>query len=141
MKLSEKQLQSDEYQLSRIHPKLGLLKSTTYKKEKCYFPQFNSNGDLIKLTLRYFSEIPEELGKFTNLRSLKLYHYNNSFLPSWIENFKNLEELSISDSNIEYLPIEFYSLTKLQDIHISSTPLKKLDEAIENLKELNYLVV
>ncbi len=66
------------------------------------------------------SELPEDIGQMTTLKSLSLWDNNMTELPTSIGNLQQLEMLSLSDNGIGELPESFAQLQNLKSLYMGS---------------------
>jgi hypothetical protein len=85
------------------------------------------------------TEIPEALGRLTNLCSLDLSNNLLAELPETVSNFTQLQELNLSDNRLSELPEEIAPLSQLQVLDLSGNQLRELPEAIATLTQLQEL--
>jgi Leucine-rich repeat (LRR) protein len=75
------------------------------------------------LTSNRIEQLPESIGKLSNLRKLMLAGNHLINLPQSISKCESLELIRISANNIEEIPISLFELPKLSWIAISGNPL------------------
>lgn len=85
------------------------------------------------------TELPEALGKLTQLQSLNLEKNQLRELPEWLQNLAQLQALKLSDNQLTKLPEWIGSLTQLQALDLSSNQLAALPEALGALTNLQTL--
>lgn len=107
-------------------------------------------------------ELPEEIFRYTNLKSLNLRGLKLTVLPEKISLFKQLTLLDIGKNKIDkippfvckleqleifvahknlfdHLPYCFGNLSKLRYIDLWDTPILDLPESMENIERLEYI--
>ncbi|MES2555388.1 MAG: leucine-rich repeat domain-containing protein [Bacteroidota bacterium] len=105
----------------------------------------NSIGRLTNLEELYlysgkFAEFPAEIGNMTNLKTLVIRSMEMTELPSSIGNLTNLKFLQV-ESRIEELPAEIGKLTQLEELFLWNTNLEILPPEIGQLKQLRNLEI
>jgi len=105
-------------------------------------PMWISNFKQLK-SITSFSErkkiinIPNEIGKNSNLTHIELPHNNITRIPSSLYNLKNLERLNLSDNNLNEIAPEIGNLKKIKIIFLSGNQnLLNIPEEICNLSDL-----
>lgn len=90
------------------------------------------------LSLKLYSELPDEVLELSNLTSLTL-HLNGSSIPKEIFKMTHLESLDLSENKIHYLPNEILKLKNLKILDISKNHLLSEIAVLShlNLKVLN----
>jgi|SaaInlStandDraft_4_1057021.scaffolds.fasta_scaffold01128_10 Leucine-rich repeat (LRR) protein len=82
------------------------------------------------------TELPPEIGEFTELEVLALAGNKLKTLPPAIGKLRKLEQLYVGYNKLETLPREIYFLEKLTTLFINDNPLPTLPGQIGNLKSL-----
>ncbi|MBP9163127.1 MAG: hypothetical protein KBF99_08085 [Leptospiraceae bacterium] len=85
------------------------------------------------------AELSPEIGKFTNLSSLKIDNNLLTSLPSEIGNLSELSILEIHNNQLTSLPPEIGNLTELTSFELSSNQISNLPPEIGNLTKLTHL--
>jgi len=93
----------------------------------------------VNLSMKNLTELPESIGKLTNLKSLNLHNNNLSALPESIGNLTKLERLDLDNNNLSALPESIGNLTKLKYLYLYNNNLSALPESIGNLTKLERL--
>ncbi len=106
--------------------------------------QQNEIEDLIylkKLDLSFvdIEEMPESLGKLTNLEWLDLSRTKIEELSESLGKLTQLEVLYLSGTNIEELPESLGELTNLRVLALSGTKIEELSESLGELTNLQKL--
>ncbi len=85
------------------------------------------------------TNLPDEIGRLTNL--IKLYIVNKQLikLPNTIGDLKNLTELIVWGNQLKELPEDMGNLVNLENLNLGANNLKKLPKKIENLSNLARL--
>ena len=86
-----------------------------------------------------YTNIPREIGLFTQLERLSLSGHKLTWIPKEIGNLKNLKELYLWKNNLTSLPKEIGNLKKLEEIVLQSNSLTSLPKEIglcKNLKKI-----
>jgi len=82
------------------------------------------------------TKIPQEIGKLSKLKSLRLNTNKIVTLPSEIGDLKNLKEFDLGGNSIIELPPEFGNLTGLAFLKLDNNLLQKLPPWFGNLTNL-----
>lgn len=90
----------------------------------------------LKLNKGKTAEIPKEIYKFSNLKSLSISGMKLKSLPVELVAFKKLEFIDFSKNQIEELPLNFCELKSLEVIVANRNPLGFLPYCMGNLKNL-----
>ncbi len=100
------------------------------------FPQ-----DATKINLSYslLDSLPENIGNYYQLKTLKLYKNKFRYLPESIGNLQQLEKLIASGNNLEQLPVSLGQLTSLKELSLQYNNLNALPPEIGLLKNLEIL--
>jgi Leucine-rich repeat (LRR) protein len=69
------------------------------------------------------TQLPVEMGKLTNLKSLNLCDNQITLLPKELAKLHQLESLSLHNNNLTVLPIAIVKLKNLQAISVRGNPL------------------
>ena len=87
-------------------------------------------------------ELPDSIGKLTNLRILDAFQNGLQSIPPSIGNLSNLEELTLYSNQFTTLPNSIGNLSNLKtlDLRINDN-LNALPESIGNLANLNSLLI
>ncbi|MBV9927616.1 MAG: leucine-rich repeat domain-containing protein [Acidobacteria bacterium] len=85
------------------------------------------------------TELPESLGRLTQLRSLDLTGNQLKELPESLGRLTQLEDLSISNNQLTALPAWFDQFTRLNALYLSSNLLTELPACLSGLTELKSL--
>lgn len=85
------------------------------------------------------TELPSDLSKFTNLKSLNLSKNKLSALPEFITEFDSLQELNLSKNKLSKFPIGLCKLTELKRLLIGSNDIAALPDCMEYISNLEYL--
>ncbi len=86
-----------------------------------------------------FSEIPPEIGLFTQLEEIDLRSNKISVLPPEVCQLTKLKKLDLSYNQISSLPSEIGKLTQLQDIVLSNNKLDSLPSQIGEMVNLQWI--
>lgn len=87
------------------------------------------------------SQLPPEIGLFSNLRYLHLGSPNLSVLPSEINNLKQLQTLQLENNLFTVFPTEFCTLTELKKLILLKSKITTLPKELLNLKKLEKLTI
>jgi len=90
----------------------------------------------LDLSNKDITEIPEEIGELTNVKSLDLSFNHISKLPDSIAKMTSLEELFLMRNSICELPEGIGNLRNLKSLDVSFNPLKSLPRQMGSLNNL-----
>jgi Leucine-rich repeat (LRR) protein len=76
-------------------------------------------------------EIPESIGKLTNLKRLILKQNNLNTIPQSISQLQNLKELDLSQNNFEEIPEVINSLKSLEKLNLKKNKINKISESMK----------
>ena len=93
----------------------------------------------LDLSQKGISELPEAIGRLTNLQELNLFGNQLTALPESIGRLTNLRLLSLDCNRLTALPEAIGRLTNLQQLSLSGNQLTALPEATEKLTKLQEL--
>jgi C-terminal of Roc, COR, domain/Ras of Complex, Roc, domain of DAPkinase/Leucine rich repeat len=93
----------------------------------------------LDLTHNELTTLPESLGCLTQLQSLSVSFNQLITLPQWLGQFTQLRELDLSYNALTILPESLGYLTQLQKIGFSNNQLKVLPEGLGRLTQLQVL--
>ncbi|MDA3893981.1 MAG: leucine-rich repeat domain-containing protein [Salinivirgaceae bacterium] len=99
----------------------------------------HKNANEIDLSNKGITELPEELGDLTTLKTLNLSYNNISILPASIIKLVNLKSLFLTRNKISKLPIGISNLDKLELLDVSYNPLLKIPREIGSFTQLKLL--
>ena len=91
--------------------------------------------------LNFYTNIPNEIGSFTQLERFSLTNHKLRTLPKEIGLCTNLKKLNLTDNELTSIPKEIGNLEKLEEIVLMGNNLTKLPPQIGNLKKLEELVL
>ena len=95
--------------------------------------------EILDMRSHNLTSIPKEIGKLKNLKVLYLGHNKLTSLPESIGNLTKLEELHLSYNNLESIPSSIGKLKKLRKLYLQNNKLTSLPRGIEDLASLRYL--
>ncbi len=95
----------------------------------------------LDLSNKGITELPDELGDFTELISLNLSYNNITVLPSTICNLTNLKKLLLTRNRITKLPVGIGNLLQLKFFDISYNPFVKIPSEIGRFSDLDFFDV
>lgn len=104
-------------------------------------------GDLQSVEILSFNnneaikELPEEIGKLTQLKQLYLLGLQLTAFPEAIKKLTNLEVLDLTGNQISSVPNWIGSLTKLRELELQSNKIKFIHPKMENLTNLEVLAL
>ena len=84
-------------------------------------------------------ELPESIGRLTQLRKLYLFENQLTALPESLDRLTQLEALYLGGNRLTALPESLGSLTELQELSLWSNQLTTLPESIDRLTQLQQL--
>ncbi|WP_448570208.1 COR domain-containing protein [Trichothermofontia sp.] len=90
----------------------------------------------LDLSWKRLTELPESIGKLTQLKKLNLSGNQLSILPESIGCLSNLEILSLNQNPLSELPTSIGQLNNLIELELWQNKLRKLPESIGNLANL-----
>lgn len=90
----------------------------------------------LSLENQNLSELPAEIGKFTNLKVLNLENNNLYELPEEIGLLKNLTSLDLSNNHLTNLPFSMRHLTNLMKLTFSRNNIEILPDIFEKMTNL-----
>ncbi|MGP9601035.1 leucine-rich repeat domain-containing protein, partial [Psychrobacter sp. AOP42-A1-21] len=126
------------------NPYAIILDNLTAKKLSAFFNKFAQlkNLDILHINLKdSLSNTPNELGNFSNLKSLTISGFGLTSLPETIGNLENLTSLHIGGNQLTSLPDSIANLENLTSLDISFSELTSLPETIGNLENLTDLII
>ncbi|MCI8326693.1 MAG: GTP-binding protein [Lachnospiraceae bacterium] len=91
------------------------------------------------LFVDHFAELPDEITKMRDLRSLELRGCNPENILEKIGNLRDLENLNLNQAELSELPEEIGKLSNLRELHLMDTGISSFPKSIANLKSLQYL--
>ena len=100
-----------------------------------------SLGNLLKLkdlSLHQFNleTIPESIGYLKNLKILRFSKFKKIHFPIQMKNLNSLETFGLFESNLESIPEFLLNLKCLKELDLWSCTIKKKDNSINILKQL-----
>lgn len=93
----------------------------------------------LRITNRYFTSLPPEIGLLTNLERLDLNRNRLTSLPPEIGRLAQLKDLNLSYNKITSLPAEIGQLANLEILNLGHNLLTVLPKDIGQLKRLREL--
>ncbi len=102
--------------------------------------KFDNYDKITELHCRNISQLPENIGKLTNLEVLNCSHNKLKSLPDSIGDLKNLDTLDCSSNKLTSLPDSITKLPFIDTLNCSENELISLPEDIGNLITLGKLV-
>jgi len=85
--------------------------------------------------------IPEEVFKFSELKTLCLEHNQLSDIPEEVGKFHSMIHLDFNDNELTILPDSISNLTQLESLCITNNPISSLPKTLTNLKNLKHVYV
>jgi hypothetical protein len=86
-------------------------------------------------------DIPEEIFKFSELKTLCLEHNQLSEIPEEVGTFHSMKHLDFNDNEISVLPNSIGELEELISLCITNNPISSLPKTLKNLKNLEHVYV
>jgi len=96
-------------------------------------------ASVIDLSNKGITELPDEIGEISGLRTLNLCYNNLTQLPSSLCNLGNLNKLLLTRNKLTKLPLGICNLTKLKILDLSYNPIVKLPHEIGLFSNLDFL--
>ena len=93
----------------------------------------------LNLSLMNLTELPESLGKLSQLQYLDISDNQLTTLPESLGKLSQLQYLDISDNQLTTLPESLDDLSQLQKLNLRNNQLTTLPESLGNLSQLQYL--
>lgn len=84
-------------------------------------------------------QLPENISKFSNLRSIDLSNNRFTSIPFQIYNFKKLKKLVINNNKIDYVSVQIGKLKNLEELHLKKNNLACIHNKLYSLKKLHTL--
>jgi len=100
-----------------------------------------SNLDMLFLDGNKLTSLPDTIGAIPSLRVLVLSNNSLQELPESIGNLSRLEVLVLHDNKLQELPESIGKLTSLRDLKLHRNKLQELPESIGNLTSLKNFYV
>ena len=98
-------------------------------------------AQILKLSHKNLTELPEEIGKLKNLTSLNLSDNEISEIPDVIAELKNLKYLNLNSNQISEIPDAIKKLKKLTVLKLRNNQIREIPKAIiflENLVSIDF---
>ena len=123
----------------RLYVPLNL---TKYRKnaKNIYIPSNSINVPGFTY-LNFYTNIPNEIGSFTQLERFSLTNHKLRTLPKEIGRCTNLKILNLTDNELTSIPKEIGKLEKLEELELSGNKLRTLPKEIglcKNLKKILF---
>jgi internalin A len=112
---------------------------TYWKADKTIERARRAGAKELDLNYMELTELPESLGRLTQLQTLYLSSSKLTALPEWLGGLTQLRSLDLSDSRLKTLPEWLGGLTQLQSLDLSGNRLKALPESLGGLTQLQEL--
>lgn len=93
----------------------------------------------LDISYNQLTQLPETLGQLMQLRSLKLIRIKLETLPEWLGQLKQLQSLNLRDNHLRALSGAIWQLPQLQLLDVSYNRLTTLPDLFEILKHLEEL--
>ena len=98
-----------------------------------------TNLEKLNLSGNQLRSLPDSIGNLTNLKELDLLHNRLDSLPDSMGNLVNLQFLQLTANRLNSLPTSIGNLVNLKKLHLSYNKLHRLPESIGNLANLEAL--
>lgn len=85
------------------------------------------------------TELPDDLQKFTSLKSLILTKNKLSALPDYLDQMDSLYHLDVGKNQLTYFPIVLCRMQQLKRLQLNRNPFERLPECLGNIEALEYL--
>lgn len=132
-----KYFSDDGTRLEIIREPIGRIDGRVFEQIAEQFPRLR----ILNLPTCHLTELPEGIGKLTQLKHLELKKNELTCLPKSISKLVNLEYLDLSENQICYLPESIGNLTQLYSLYLHGNQLHRLPESIGRLTQLQTLVL
>ncbi|HXD34221.1 MAG TPA: COR domain-containing protein [Pyrinomonadaceae bacterium] len=116
-----------------------MAKDKAYRAEREIEKARLSGATELDLSDQKLTELPESLGKLTQLRHLYLFTNQLRELPEFLGQLTQLQGLYLSGNQLRELPEWLGQLTQLQSLYLSRNQLTKLPESRSQLEQLQLL--
>jgi len=90
----------------------------------------------LDLSNNKLTTLPESLGRLTQLKSLHLFVNRLKSLPEWVGQLTQLQTLNLADNQLTALPESLNRLTQLRSLNLFCNQLRELPESLLDMKEL-----
>jgi Leucine rich repeat len=126
---------------------LEIIKSSVFfeidvaKKMRKFLKITPLNLTFLDLSQLDLSDLPPEIGCFTQLKTLNLKHNQLVELPDQIGLLTQLEKLSLASNRLEQLPAIFNKLSHLDKLDLYQNRLEKLPKSVKQLTSLRTLYI
>lgn len=97
------------------------------------------SNDFLNLSNLQLFDLPDEIGRLTNLKVLWITDNKLKALPKGFKKLSNLKSLNLSKNRFAEFPIEITELSRLDLIDFSFNNLSDLPYQFSNLKRINYI--
>jgi Leucine-rich repeat (LRR) protein len=97
------------------------------------------NSDIVNLTSKGITSIPNEIYKLKKLKSLNLDFNKIKKLPENIGKLQKLEKLSLANNQLKQIPSSIVKILNLSYLDLSNNDLESLPDNIDKLKCLSLL--
>ncbi|TFG24270.1 MAG: leucine-rich repeat domain-containing protein [Promethearchaeota archaeon] len=113
-----------------LSPKLNLLRRRIVNKR------------IVDLNLKGcdLNEIPDSIGKLTQLQKINLLKNRLTSLPSSMSNLKLLKELELSQNQFNEFPSVISQLNSLEVLRLKINSIEEVPDTISSLKKINRLL-
>lgn len=95
----------------------------------------------LRLMYSKVTELPPEIGNFSNLVELDIRNLKLAKLPSKITKLQNLKKLKLWNIMFPEFPMEIFQLLRLEELDIGANYFKKIPPEIGDLHNLKELVL
>ena len=85
------------------------------------------------------TELPQSMGRLTQIEWLNLQHNQLTALPKWLGQLTHLQSLDLSGNQLRALPESLGQLTHLQSLSLRDNQLTTLPESMGRLTQIEWL--
>ena len=123
----------------RVRRRLYVPANLTNYRKNAKNININTNTINVISSMNLYTNIPKEIGSFTQLERFSLTGHMLTRIPKEIGRCTNLKILNLTDNELTSIPKEIGNLKKLEELVLWGNNLTKLPDSIGNLKNLKEL--